>query len=39
MENDLIESNKAQLEEYRNYLEETIPQKPKDSAKLIEIKH
>ena len=39
MENELIEHNKAQLEEYRAYLEENIPTKPKDSLKLIELNH
>ncbi len=39
MENELIEHNKAQLEEYRNFLEESVPQKPKDSTKLIQLKH
>ena len=39
MESDLIEHNKAQLEEYRTYLEESIPNKPKDSTKLLELKH
>lgn len=39
MENELIEHNKAQLDEYRQYLEENIPSKPKDSAKLIALNH
>lgn len=39
MENELIEHNKAQLEEYRQQLEEQIPLKPKDSVKLLEVKH
>jgi hypothetical protein len=39
MENELIEHNKNQLEEYKNYLEESIPMKPKDSKDLLELKH
>ncbi len=39
MENELIEHNKAQLEEYRDYLDENLPKKPKDSSKLINLKH
>lgn len=39
MENELIEHNKAQLEEYREYLEENVPPKPKDSVKLIALNH
>lgn len=39
MENELIEHNKVQLEEYKNYLEDSIPAKPKDSKELLELKH
>ncbi len=39
MENELIDHNKKQLEEYRAYLEENLPQRPKDSTQLISIKH
>lgn len=39
MEDELLEHNKKQLEEYRQHLEEQIPMKPKDSLKLIELKH
>jgi hypothetical protein len=39
MEDELLEHNKKQLEEYRQHLEESIPTKPKDSLKLIELKH
>lgn len=38
MEQELIEHNKKSLEEYRTYLEETVPLKPKDSTKLINVK-
>lgn len=39
MENELIEHNKAKLEEYRQKLEEQLPLKPKDSVRLLEVKH
>jgi hypothetical protein len=38
MEQELLEHNKKSLEEYKQYLEETTPLKPKDSSKLINIK-
>ena len=38
MEQELIEHNKKSLDEYHEYLKETIPEKPKDSTKLINIK-
>lgn len=39
MEQELIQHNKAQLLEYKNYLEETIPDRPKDSSNLLDMKH
>lgn len=39
MENELIEHNKTQIEEYRIYLEENLPLKPKDSPKLMDLKY
>ena len=38
MEKELLEHNKHALEEYRAHLDETIPAKPKDSTKLINMK-
>ena len=38
MEQELIEHNKKSLDEYHEYLKETIPEKPKDSTKLINLK-
>ena len=38
MEKDLLSNNKQGLEEYRKYLEETLPQKPKDSTKILDFK-
>ena len=38
MEKELLEHNKLALEEYRSYLDENLPAKPKDSTKLINIK-
>ena len=38
MERELLEHNKRNLEEYRQHLEENLPQAPKDSTKLISMK-
>lgn len=38
MEKELLANNKLALDEYRKYLEDTIPQKPKDAAKILDLK-
>lgn len=38
MEKTLLADNKLALEEYKKYLEETIPPKPKDSALILDLK-
>lgn len=38
MEKELLANNKQALEEYKNYLDETLPPKPKDCAKLLDLK-
>ena len=38
MERSLLSDNKQALEEYRKYLEETIPLKPKDCARILDLK-
>lgn len=38
MERELLANNKLALDEYRKYLEDTIPQKPKDAAKILDLK-
>jgi len=38
MEKELLGNNKQALEEYKSYLDETLPPKPKDCAKLLDLK-
>jgi hypothetical protein len=38
MEQELLNSNQTSLDEYRKYLEESIPEKSKDSARLLDMK-
>ena len=38
MEKELLANNRQALEEYKNYLEETQPLKPKDSTKILDLK-
>ena len=38
MERELLEHNKRAIDEYRQYLDESVPEKPKDSTKLIAMK-
>lgn len=38
MEKELLSNNKQALEEYRKYLDETIPLKPKDCTKILDYK-
>lgn len=38
MEKELLANNRLALEEYKKYLDETLPQKPKDAAKILDLK-
>lgn len=38
MERELLANNRQALEEYKKYLDETLPQKPKDAAKILDLK-
>jgi hypothetical protein len=38
MERELLTNNRQALDEYRKYLEETLPQRPKDPAKILDLK-
>lgn len=38
MEKELLANNKRALDEFSKYLDETIPQKPKDAAKVLDLK-
>ena len=38
MEKELLANNREALEEYKKYLDETLPPKPKDSTKLLDYK-
>ena len=38
MERDLLANNKQALEEYKKYLDETLPKRPKDCSKILDLK-